>query len=267
MLFIARVHLNFELRVFRSLFSRKEPVPASIAGQPGAVTPSDRLNALDRKRALLRWRDQQELRVESLLRQNLPGLKQEVWDWITALPTGKFFFKQGSWLKEVAENVVEPWVKVQTVDILRVASSEGIAVVSQRGGIYESDHALEGDENLQQVTDLAGSLGPIAAGFIAIPSTISASVSSAGGILGLFGASAIFWPAAILGVTLIGGAFVFGGSRLKSYRERANRRAYDKICSHLDSMILRGSEEKPSLSQALQEVIRTTASEQLGASA
>ncbi|MEQ8262584.1 hypothetical protein [Pseudohaliea sp.] len=205
--------------------------------------------------------------MESVLRQNLPGLKQEVWDWVTALPTGKFFFKQRHWLKELAEEVVEPWVEVQTVDILRVASSEGIAVVSQRGGIYESEHSLEGDRSLQQVTDLAGSLGPIAAGFIAMPSAISASVTSAGGLLGLFGITAMVWPAALLGVTLIGGALIFGGSRLASYRERANRRAHEKICSHLDSMILKGSEERPSLNQALQEVIRTTAGEQLGTSA
>lgn len=250
--------------MFKSFIGRSKKTSTPAPLQVSLVCTEDKLSTLERKRAILKWRDLQELRIESVLRQHLPSLKQAVWERISSLSAPKFFFRQSHWLQDIADQIIEPWVKVQSVDILRSASSEGIAVVSELGGIHQSEHALNGDESLKQATDLATSLGPIAAGFIAIPTAVSSSMVSAGGLLGFFGILTVAWPVAIFSVTLIGLAFILGGLRVRGLRERANRRAYVKICAKLDVMIMQGGKHQLCLREALQQVIRATAQEQLG---
>ncbi|MEM6898761.1 MAG: hypothetical protein AAF583_03175 [Pseudomonadota bacterium] len=226
-------------------------------------TAKERLQTLERRKYLLKWRDEQEARIESVLRSNVPALKEEARRAIEAIPSWRFFFVERRGAARVVGPIVSDWAAVQTVDILQVASGHGVEVLQQCGGVQTSELSLASDKKLNQVTDLVKGVGPTAAGFLAIPATMSASAVSAGGILGFFGATTVLWPVAVLGALFSVVMLVTGGFNSYRLRAKANKRAYRNACRRIDEVILEGSEGQPSLKENLQQIIWETAREQL----
>jgi hypothetical protein len=205
--------------------------------------------------------------VESVLRLNLPELKDRLSQIVESVSAKEFVFSFATWPKKRLDPVVEEWVKRQALDILAEASQEGIKVLTPYGGPLMAEHSLQSFNLKDDLTDLASSLGPVAAGFFAMPTVAASSVASVGGFFGMLGFTAIVWPVVLVGGAMIASSLAFGATRALTWRKRANDRFLSKLNKNLDGLVFGLAEndlgEKASLTETLQAIIRETAREQL----
>jgi hypothetical protein len=247
------------------LWGKKETPEAS----PSGVTKIDialsdsGLQQKQRKMQVLAWRDEHEVKVLNHLKKATPEFKDRLLTLIQSIPNKAFFLRQKKSLEETIQPAIENWIQEQSVELLTQASGEVLNIVDTVGGVNSSDHSLNTDGVSRQLGDLATALGPLAAGIMSVPATVMASVVSAGGIAGFFGATVIAWPAVIVGTAVIGTMALLGGYRMAGIRTRANKRVHNKLSESIDRMVFGGEGQDLYLCAALQGIIRETAREQL----
>ena len=245
-------------------FWKKRPQSAPTSWQPRQQPlASAALQFAQRKKEILAWRDQHEAKVYEILAIETPLFMRELRELIEETSHKDFFLYQRRWLADTINPRIQEWAEKQAINILQPASKEALAIAQARGGVKPVDHSLAADKSFLQLGDLATAIGPMAAGVISIPATVSASVVSAGGLMGLLGATAIAWPVVIGGSVLFGLSMVFGGYRLANFRKRAEKRRYRKLSKLVNRQVFGPLEDQLCLCEALQDIIRETAREQI----
>lgn len=217
----------------------------------------------ERKKEIHAWRDYYEIAVFKTLKNEAPLLKLRLRTLVQNAKHRELFLRRRKWVFATVHPAIRDWAEQQAIAILEPASKEALAILRARGDVKHSERSVATDKMFDQLTDLASALGPMAGAILVIPKTISASVVSAGGLIGLFGATTIAWPIAIGGGLLIAISVVFGGYRLASLRQHANERIYRSLSQTVDSQVFKTSEKEPCLCEKLQEIIRETARQQL----
>ena len=85
------------------------------------------------------------------------------------------------------------------------------------------------------------------------------SVVSAGGILGFFGVTVIFWPVVAAGLATVGTLMALGGYKVTSLKSRVIRRYRKAIKKSIDDQVLGYESDQVSIRQQLQSNIQHTA--------
>jgi hypothetical protein len=165
-------------------------------------------SALQLRRQILDWRDKHYINIYRYLSAELAFLFEsidEVLDEFTISDT----FKSEAFFKTRIEPIYDQWVQQESDKLLNDAEQELNQIIQ---------HVIERDNDpriLQYQNDTATAGGALTAGLstfaglIATAFTASSATVSAGGLLGLLGATAISWP-----VVLAGGTAALGLSYL-----------------------------------------------------
>ncbi|MDT8320753.1 MAG: hypothetical protein RQ826_09550 [Xanthomonadales bacterium] len=242
--------------------------------EPEGKSKSTSVNKTQRKLAILEWRDRWELAVDDFLKPHQNRLMLEIKQILESKSFIDSLFRSRRILRDDVEPVIQTWVANTSTDFIEKASREALSVLRQHGGPIQVSNSIESlAENRQaykDIADLAATIGPAAAAIVAIPTAVSGSIVSAGGLLGLLGVTVIAWPFAIASGVVITFTLMTAAFRASSFKQRALNRLFKKISAYVDELTFGRIEiaspttqESGGLCGNLQRIIRETAEAQL----
>jgi hypothetical protein len=207
---------------------------------------------LELRRVVLDWQDKEVVRIECDLASSFHELTSELDD---ALNKVTFFelFRPNKLSKKYSEPIYKAWVERETYSLIHSAQENLSVVVNYSLSSHEvSEVGLSNTESLNCRADITKSFVATGLGAVTIPTVVSMSTVSAGGLLGLFGATAVAWPVVIIGGLVIVVLFAFGGSKATKIKVNAIDRYKRTLHENLESQILGVDGSGESVNEKLQ---------------
>lgn len=223
------------------------------------IQPCNRLNSLNLRRNVLDWRDKHTANIEMHLRREVPTLMNLIDVELDKLDILESTFK----IRKVTDLTILPliksWASTESNCLLDEARSELLAIYEFSLGPIKHEENIEIENSKDHIFDAitASSIGIL--GISVIPLITSASVISAGGLAGLFGATVLSLPILGAGVLFVSLSLAFSGHRMIGLKERALKRYRSHLYKSIKGSIVGSAEWKyPSLCHQLQNLISTS---------
>ena len=213
---------------------------------------------LDLRHAILDWRDKHLENVELHLTRELPSLYSAL-DEQTDKMSIIDIFKQKEYGKEHLEPIYREWVEREVTHLVNVAQKDLSTVFASALEFAGQGAAMDYEESSGHYTDAAIAVLATGIGLAAIPEVAAISVVTAGGILGVFGATTVVWPVLAIGAAAIGGLLVLGGYKATALKSSAISRYRIAVRKAIEQAVLGRCSEKDSICERLQSYIGNTA--------
>jgi len=222
----------------------------------------DEIDALQIRRRVTDWRDEQVALIEHHLCREIQLLFKEIDAEIDRMSV-KQLIKSQEFAKNTLNPIYEQWIENETRFLIQNANQSLQSIYQASLAWQQADIKLKTDNpKLINITD-ATSIVAAGASLAAIPSLISLSIITvpATGILGWLGmgaATIVSWPVLLTGMALIGGSVFLGGNRLIKLKEKSANH-YKILCHKAINEKIISTAQGVSLIQRLQSDIRQSA--------
>lgn len=211
------------------------------------------------RREVLDWRDKWIEWIPEKLESALPELLEALHERIDEMSIKETLTTQRYSAKHL-QPIYEKWVADVSAEILGAAQEElGSINYKVLASLPELATDIAFDGARDNIVDGLVGTGAAGAAVLGIPLVAKASTVTAAYGLGLVGVTAISWPVALTGVTVLGGLAVFGGTRIAGYKSRAKQQFKDKTDSTIEKAVLPQPAGQPSVASELQLIIKDTA--------
>lgn len=217
----------------------------------------DKFEAIAIRRQVLDWRDKWLYEIPVKLERELPMLlsvldvKIEQMSFIETFSTEKFAEKH-------LQPTYESWIQRKSQEIIDQAQAD-LKSINQEILEYNAYiHQITQDSSGDSYTEIGLAGGSAGAAILGIPAVAVFSTTSAGGVLGLLGVTAISWPVVLGGAVILGGMFAFGGKKAFGLRDKAVGDYKQKTRDTLRHVVLFNDDGEPSVVSGLQDYIRKT---------
>jgi len=179
----------------------------------------------DIRRSVLDWRDKYTEIIELHLVKKLHVLSISI-DKQTQKMSLRDLFSQKRYSKKFIDPIYKDWLRREVSYIIDLSKKDLTAILDHDLHFNEQGNELKHRKSSNNYTDAAISIAATGAGLAAIPVAASLSVVSAGGIAGLFGATAV--------IVL----FVFSKSKMKTMRLKNLSQYRKTIKSTIEEQVL-----------------------------
>jgi hypothetical protein len=167
-------------------------------------------------------------------------------------------FKSNIYTKKHIQPIYTRWIKNE-VSLLNDAAQIDLNKIYQHLLDYQqSEKNLKHNNDRGSIVDAKVAALSTGAAIAVIPTLVSLSTVSAGGFLGVLGVTAISWPVALVGVTVVGGLFAFGGNKAAKLKSNAINRYKKQVRTSIKERVIY-NKSKDSVCQQLQAKIEQVA--------
>jgi len=261
--FVIRERLERYKQHQKELHSKSEVKKSIMLGRNVELTfsenndfLSDRFSRIVLHRKVIDWRDKHITQIELHLMRQLPLLMTRIDRELEQLST----YDSTSGMKKVNQKIIQPlfnrWVEQQHGVLLKNAQAElqtiHDTVLLQLGVCSDIDTLI----NQTHVRDSFVGAAFGVSGIALIPVVSSASIVSAGGVLGLVGVTTLSFPIAAVGGLAVLSLFVLGGNKVSSIKRNAQLKYRQDIGQKIDEFVFsKGNQNTKGLSFSLQSHI------------
>lgn len=213
------------------------------------------------RRQLLDWRDKHVENVHHHLNIKINLLFNELDQKIKKM-TMADVLKSDVYTKKHIQPIYTQWIENEVLLLNDTAQTDLNEIYQHILEYQKSENNLKHQNNKDSFVEATAAAFSAGTAIAAIPTLVSLSTTtvSAGGFLGLLGATTtvISWPVALVGITIVGGLFAFGGSKAANLKSNAIKRYKMKVIVSIQERVIY-NKTKDSVSQCLQAKIEEVA--------
>jgi len=223
----------------------------------------DVVQSIAMRRAILDWRDKWLSEIPKHLERELPELYDLLARAIDRIGGTQLFNSQKFFAKNV-EPVLQAWIGNQTRLLMRKASKELQCAneVVLRADLETLKARHSGTSDYDSYWGVMTGILSTGSAVAAVPTVVSLSVSTTGGILAALGFGTtlvVHWPVALVGAVAVGTLMLFGKNRAFGIKDRKTRKLKDEVQAKARELIFGNRGQQESLVSKLQDAIRATA--------
>ncbi|PLW68446.1 hypothetical protein [Pseudohalioglobus lutimaris] len=193
---------------------------------------------LDLRRAILDWRDKHIEKVELHLGRELTTLFNSIDAQLEQLSARELILDGKNIGKKHIEPIYLEWVEREVQELINDAGKDLSSIFTHALSFQKLATSFDHNENSKPYLDATLAAGATGAGLAAIPVFASLSSVSAGGLLGMIGATAVSWPVMLAGVATAGALVSFGGYKAANLKSKAVSRYRDTSRKFITQQIL-----------------------------
>jgi hypothetical protein len=214
---------------------------------------------LDLRRAVLDWRDKHIEKVELHLGRELTTLFNSIDVQLEQLSARELIFDS----KNIGGNHIEPiyleWAEREVQELIDDARKDLSSIFTHALSFQKLETSFDQNENSKPYLDATLAASATGAGLAAIPVFASLSSVSAGGLLGMIGATAVSWPVMLAGVATVGALVSFGGYKAANLKSKTVSKYRDTSRKFITQQVIGDREARNSISKNLQAFISEAA--------
>jgi len=216
----------------------------------------DRHTAATIRREILEWRDKHHIAIDLHLCRELPVIMRQIEVEFNKMNV----FQSTIGIRKASRELIQPkfeeWLDSESIKLLDDAQKELRSIHDVLVQQSNTGSNIDAEPGFGHISDAVSGLALGLGGFALIAPISSASVVSAGGLMGVLGVTTVSIPFLAAGILLIVSLLALGGHRFATLKHRAQKSYREKVEARMEDFVLsRNRHEFDGLSRRLQNFI------------